>query len=308
MKKIAGLLIIAAVLLCACSTSKWIRTPVEKHRDFIVTLEQHEVEGKIVLRQYAHPYKINITDLEKLMGDLTYAEQFGFMGKKEEQAVFQADEITRLAPTLAIALAQADDSQRIRFTSYNQGKAFIFSVSRETEGVMFIKPEGHLNIAFNLINSEIDPNEPASYPPGFSRINPLKIKSSDTTIIPTAPYEKLHEFDDAKPAPMWVIADLEKLQETMKNAPVIYIEKPVEVSPADVTPAPQAAPTATAVGPEPVAKKTEAQKTAPVPAPEDAIQKDIKNKLKYLKELMDEGLISEKDYNAKKSELLDKLD
>jgi hypothetical protein len=37
------------------------------------------------------------------------------------------------------------------------------------------------------------------------------------------------------------------------------------------------------------------------------LKEDIKNKLKYLKELLDEGLISEKDYTVKKMELLDKI-
>jgi len=37
------------------------------------------------------------------------------------------------------------------------------------------------------------------------------------------------------------------------------------------------------------------------------LQQDIKNKLNYLKDLLNEGLISEKDYNTKKKELLDKI-
>jgi len=37
------------------------------------------------------------------------------------------------------------------------------------------------------------------------------------------------------------------------------------------------------------------------------LKEEIRNKLKYLKELFDEGLISEKDYTVKKMELLDKI-
>ena len=37
------------------------------------------------------------------------------------------------------------------------------------------------------------------------------------------------------------------------------------------------------------------------------LKQDIKIKLRYLKELLDEGLITEKDYNAKKMELLGKI-
>ena len=39
-------------------------------------------------------------------------------------------------------------------------------------------------------------------------------------------------------------------------------------------------------------------------APEDQFEENIKNKLKFLKELLEEGLISETDYNAKKMGLL----
>ena len=46
---------------------------------------------------------------------------------------------------------------------------------------------------------------------------------------------------------------------------------------------------------------------APAPAGEDLLKEDIRNNLRYLKELLDEGLISEQDYAAKKMELLKKI-
>lgn len=306
MKKIAVLLIIAVAFLYACSSNKWLRETVVKQSKFTVTFEQLQVEDAIVHQQYSHPFKIDVTILERLMGDLTYVEQVGFIGTEKEYAVFQAVEIDRLAPVLASALSQADDSQRIRFTSYNQGKAFIFSVSRKTEGVVFVEPDGRLNIAFGFINSEIDPTYTTADPPGFSRVDPLKIKSSDTTIIPTGPYAELHGFDNEKPAPMWVIADLEKLAEFAKIAPVPVLLPIVEVKKETLS-----APLITETRPITV-PKTEITGTAVEPkttekTSENLLQQDIKNKLSYLKELLDEGLISEKDYNAKKAELLDKL-
>jgi hypothetical protein len=306
MKKIAVLLIIVMAFLCACNSNKWQRKTVVKQRDFIVTLEQHQVDGKIVYKKYNHPIQLDPADLKRLMQDLTYIEEAGFIGEAKENPVFQAVEIDRLAPALADALANADDSQRIRFSSSNQGKAFIFSVSRETEGVLFIEPGAHLNIAFCGINSEIDPTDTNAYPPDFSRIEPLRIKASGTTIVPTAPYARLHEYENAKSAPMWLIADLEKLKESI-NKSVSTIEVKEEAPPTNVAPAPSTDPVVPVISPEPVIQKTEAKKTMPVQTPESAIQKDIKNKLKYLKELLDEGLISEKDYNAKKEELLDKI-
>ena len=293
MKKITVLLIMAVAFLCACNSNKWIRKTVVKQNKFIVTLEQHQVEDEIVHKKYNHPIKIDPAEFKRLMEDLRYIEQAGFIGEDKENAVFQAVEIDRLAPVLADSLANADDSQRIRFTSFNQGKAFIFSVSRETEGVMFVEPDGRLNIAFYLINSKIDQNESSSLSPGISMVDPLKIKSSGMTIIPTR-YSELFTFETGKQAPMWVVADLEKLKETAANEPIPVADVEKEALPA--------------AAPEPESAVTETEKSAPAQASETMLQEDIKNKLKYLKELLDEGLISEKDYNFKKKGLLDKLD
>ncbi len=280
MKKIAALVIIATAFLSACSSTRWIQTTVVKQRDFVVNLEQRQKEGNIIDRQYDHPFEIAPADLEKFMKDLAYVEKVGLMNTEKQNPVFQTVEIEQLAPVLADTLAKADASQRIRFISYNRGQALIFSVSRETEGVMFVDSGKRLNIAFNFINSEIDPTETRPYSPGLSKDDPLEIKFSDTTIIPVTAYADLHKFETGAPAPMWVVADLEKLNQAVSAAPV-------------VTPQPE---TNTAVEP-----------AAPAKVSESALQDDIKDKLTYLKELLDEGLISEKDYDAKKTELLDKI-
>ncbi len=282
MKKIAVLFIIGAAFLSACSSARWVRTTIEKQKDFTVTLEQRQVEGKIIGQKYAHPYKIDLADFEKLLKDLTYIEKVGLMNTKKQSPVFQAVEIDRLAPVLADTLAKADASQRIRFRSYNRGKALIFSVSRETEGVIFIESGNQLSIAFNFINSEIDSTENTTYPRSFSRVDPLKIKTSDTTIIPTATYAELYTSETGEQSPIWVVADLDKLKEAVSTVPVPIIEEKGKFAPAvDTTP--------------------------PAQTSKDLLKEDIKNKLKYLKELLDEGLISKKDYNAKKAELLDKI-
>ena len=308
MKRFAILFFLGAFFLSACSTARWVRTPVLKQKNIIITLEQRQEDGKIIQQKFDHPYSINLSEFERLLKDLTYIEPAGLFSKEEKSPVFQAIEIERLAPALADTLAKADASQRIRFTSFNREKALIFSVSRETEGVIFIESSGRLNIAFNFINSEIDPAEANKLPPNFSRVDPLKNQDSDTTIIPTSPYAKLHRFENGKPAPMWVAADLEKLKEASENASAPIIKEKKETRPEAVTPDSQTAPTAPAISMEPVTQVTETEKTTPVQTSKNVLQEDIKTKLKYLKELLSEELISEKDYNTKKALLLDKLD
>jgi hypothetical protein len=93
---------------------------------------------------------------------------------------------------------------------------------------------------------------------------------------------------------MWVVVDFEKLKASISTATVPIVKATEEVSPA--------------VAPKTGNMGTSVEKTAPAQASEDMLKEDIKNKLKFLKELLDEGLISEKDYNAKKMELLDNND
>lgn len=301
MKRIAILLIICAFFLSACTSTEWVHSTVDKQYKYIVTLEQQQKKGIIVQQKYEHPYEIDLTDLEKLMEGLTYVEKDGLMNKKKQSPVFQAVEINRLAPVLADALAKADASQRIRFISFNQGKALLFSVPRKTAGVVFIEPDGRLNIAFNFINSERKPSETTAFYPSYSMTDPLKIRTSDTLISASADYVELHEFETGKRAPMWVVADLEKLTESISTTTVPIIKATDEV-PSAVAPKIETSGTTVAETPS-----TTVIKTVPVQAPEDLLKEDIRNKLRYLKELLDEGLISKTDYNAKKIELLNKI-
>jgi hypothetical protein len=224
------------------------------------------------------------------MGDLNYAGK----GESEKPGpVFQAAEIERLAPVLAETLAKADAGRRIRFISFNQGKTWILSYPRKTEGVLFVEPSGRLNIAFNLINSRLQTSEISAIDPIYSSADPLKIKESDAPLSSLPPYAQLHKFQAGEQAPMWVVADLEKLKESVGTAPPPTVDATEKVSPAPA--------------PRPETREAPVGKAAPDRAPEATFEESIRNKLQFLKELRDEGLISEEDYNLKKKELLDRI-
>jgi len=293
MKKIVFLLLTCAVFASACSP-KVVRTSVTEQRDFSVALEQYQENGIAVSQKYSHPYEMEIPKLEKLMGDLNYVEKGGLMRKEEQSPVFQADEIERLGPAMAEALQKADASQRVRFASFNQGKALVFSVSRKTEGVLFVDQAGRLNIAFNFINLNRQGSETTAIDYPFSGIDPLKINSSNVTLSAPAPYAELHEFETGKPAPMWVVADVEKMQESTGPATAPMVDSREKLVPA--------------VLPQVEVQGAPVEEPVPGQSSEENLGEDIKIKLRYLKELLDEGLISEQDYARKKKELLDKID
>ena len=293
MKRLAILFVVSAALIAACTGVKLVRTPVAKQNYFIVTLERLQAKGTIELPKYKHPAMIELAELKKAMGDLTYIEKTGLTSEKQQSPVFQAVEIDRLAPVLAEALAKADATQRIRFASFNQGKALIFSKSRKTEGVIFVDSEGRLNFAFNYINADRHPSETSAVYHIFSGIDPLQIKSSGTPLSPTAPYAELHQFGTGQQAPMWIVINLDAMQQAVGTVTAPVGKGTEEAAPAG------APGTGTMASP--------AETAGPAPASEDLLKEDIRNNLRYLKELLDEGLISEKDYTGKKMELLDKI-
>jgi hypothetical protein len=293
MKRLAVLLILGATILSACAGGKWTRTPVAKQNYFVVTLEQNEGKAATDQPPYKHPYMIELADLEKLMGSLTYTDQAGLTDKEKQRPVFQAVEIDRLAPVLAESLAKADASQRIRFASFNQDKGLIFSDSRKTEGVIFVDSAGRLNFAFDFINADRHPSETTAIYYTFSSVNPLKIETSKTILAPTAPYAELHQFENGRQAPTWVAIDLQKAKASIATMPAPRVKETEETAPA--------------VAPEAATKAAPAGQPAPAQASEDVLKEDLRNNLRYLKELRDEGLISEKDYADKKRELLDKI-
>lgn len=310
MKPITCLLIASAVLFAGCTSSKWVREPVSSEYAFNVTLERQQADGRLLPHNYQHPYTIGHAELAKLLGDLTYLEKAGLMKPGKQAPVFQADEIERLTPALADALAKADAGQRVRFVSFNLGESLVFAVARKTEGVLFVVPGGYLNIAFNLINSPRHPGENSALSPQYAKADPVKIETAEITVTPETGYAELHRFANGKQAPLWVVADLGRLPDAERAAgsalkapretpqtPQEAVSTPSQASPAMAAEAAPASPAQSAV---PVQVSDQSG--------EDKFRQEVKERLRYLKELLDEGLISEADYAAKKAQLLDRID
>ena len=86
MKRMFICLIAALIFFPACSSTRWVRTPVTKNADVIITLEERQKEGDIVGQAYQHPCSIDLSQLKKLMGSLTHIEEVGLMGKEKKIA------------------------------------------------------------------------------------------------------------------------------------------------------------------------------------------------------------------------------
>ena len=296
------LCILSCLFIAGCNGSKWSRTPLIEDGNFNVILERSHAKGQTVQQEYGHPYDIPVAKLEKLLGDLTYREELEFLGSEKEERVFQKAEIQRLAKALSETLVKANADQRIRFVSFNLGETLLFSKRRKTEGVIFINAPNRLNIAFSSINRKADKSVSTGYASGSpdaepSYPDPLDVRTAVTPLVQIPSYAEKCLLDGNKPAPMWIVVDLGKLDQTLLEAD---IQNETAAEP-DLR---------QEMGKVPEAKDSEILPAEPGASEMnhgEILQQKIKKQLRYLKELLDEGLITEADYEAKKSELLKKI-
>ena len=297
----AGLFILA-VGLTGCAP-RWVRTPVVDQKDIQVTLEHQVAKKQPVSQQYQHPLKIDLQHLNFLLTQLKYVDEPMIYGKPEEKPVFQAVEVERLVPALTEALAAADANQRVRFISHNRGGGLLFKKQRTTSGIAFIDADKRLNLAFSDVNFEILTGRAENFSQNEELADPLIIRSSFTPIIPPD-YAEHRLTEKGKPYPLWIAIDLDKLAKAAAATPAPAVE-PAPVS----SPVPAPLPAAASAPKSPMMEQQAPTVSAPTPAPPpddswETRKQDQKEKLRYYKELYDDGLIDEQEYKAQKAKIL----
>lgn len=275
--------IMVALSLAAsgCAYDGWVQSEYEKGDDFEVYVE-HRVESEATVSQaFAHPAEISPKAMSAIFSGLRYWES-NILGDKSAESVFQPYEVEELAPRILKALSEIGPDQRVRFISRNTGRSLILASRRITRGVVFVKPENVLNIAFIEINEDLYPMDYAEMGREREMREPTNIESSVRMLAKMPWYDLNMQPDGEEPYPLWCMVDLGSEEVTAITAP----------------PPAAAPPETTEPGEQPVVRET------PTASPEDA---EIKSKLKLLKDLYDDGLISEEEYKQKKSDLLEKL-
>lgn len=296
-------LLFGAGMLTGCA-ARWVRTPVVDQRDMTVSLEHKIADKQVADQQFNHPFNIDAQNLRTLLSQLEYMAEPMIYGKPEQKPVFQAVEIDRLVPALAEALSKADANQRVRFVSYNRGGGLLFKKRRRTSGVAFVRPGNHLNLAFADVNFEILTNEMENISRGDEFPDPLRIKSSYTPIV--APDYIEHALTKkGKPYPLWIVADLDGVP-----APSATAATAEALSGQPATPAAQPVSGSESQPGAGVASPPTTETGAPAAqgrADWETRRQENREKLEYLKELYESGLIDEAEYKAQKEKLLDQL-
>ncbi len=264
--------IIAVFLLAAgCGASRWKDMNVDEKPNYIIRIQSQIKDGDVVEQNYRHPADIDGQTIADFLSELTYMHPSFLVGDPTETPVFKDKEIARIADPIAQALNTVNKNQRVAFTSFNIGDRLLFGRNRETSGLLFVDAEGKLNIAFSKINLELPMGPEEAAFKKNSPDDPLSVEHSETPLVATSDYMEKHLQPGGKAYPMWLKADVGEIK----------------------------------AGAEKMEAAEPARETPEVEAVRD--REHLRSQLEYLKELYEDGLISQSEYDAKRQELLEDL-
>lgn len=278
-----SLLVLTMTAVAACGRLKTVTTSFYNDKAIQVELI-HEVGpgGIIAKKAFQHPMNVRTEDMTVALKSLRYSDPV-FMWKEKDRPIFSDQEVEVLAPHLTQALATANADQMIRFALKTWKKDLIFGSDKYTDGLLFLQ-NNQINWAFGNVNftdsgqygEKFNGDPMSSVPKG------VRLTEENGLAYFHAPSARWYE---PSVFPNWLVGPTPFAAASAE----VVAETPAapEIKPAPPAKAVVAAPSA------PVAK------AAPAPTHDKASER-----LRRLKTLLDEKLISEEDYNQKKKEIL----
>ncbi|MFP4256013.1 MAG: hypothetical protein ACLFQ9_04050 [Desulfobacterales bacterium] len=280
-------LVLVAFFVSGCGSARWQESEISDEDGVSVKLQQRVEDNRPVELNYNHPADIDPDVLERFLRDLEYAHKSGILGGVDRSPVFQDHEIQRLAPSVSRALEKADSSRRVYFTSFNYGREFLFKKRRITRGVVFVDEEDKLNIAFSWINEPVNLDDKPETAGESGRREAVEIVNSSKSLSADVDYAATAELENGKSAPMWIKADMDGLMDAAKDTG--GPEKRQEDEPAQDKDSPAEEP-----------EKTPDKEV-------ESSRDEVRSRLEYLKELYEDDLITEPEYESQRKRILEDL-
>lgn len=266
--------------------------------DAFVELAPQDALGAQAAPANEHPVTISATDLTEALAALRVKEG---ERARETAPLFTADAAERLSGPLAAALARATPNQDVLFAIDMAQKAVLIGSKPVSVAGRAFYREQRLNLIIGELHVSTVPPEYKDYPIGYPkldrRLHPHQTGGrAEETHYPRGAHFELGEnvslfMQDAKPRADWLIVNVGALA----AGQVAHPSPPVATATLSV---PMLAPT------QPVA-------AVAAPSMADAATKvpsgSIEERLRRLKSLRDQDLITPEDYERKRREILDQL-
>lgn len=252
-----------APMIAGCTTKNWCRSEAIKYTKFVsVEIERLADGGNPADPGYAHPARVPEDKVRRLFETLTYERE----GKRK--VTVRSDGTDVLARAIVTGLARCDATSRVRFNVQNPGeKEFILSNPTTTRGVVFVKPAGVLNVAFQAVDHLYDFHDDADW------LDPTRGPDvPENLVLPES--ARFHVAKDGSVNTMWFTYPVGD------TAPASPAAAPAESPPEKAKPETSSA------------EKLTSEQTL--------------DRLRYLEELREKGLISEEKYRQERKRLLEK--
>ena len=295
LKFVSLLLLITLTFGCSLSLPK-INKNIQKKRIIVgATIddqntsveirEELDGQGNVIKKDLNHPYYFTGSGLANILSSIYYKQKSLIKGSAGKKKLFRQEELQIIIPPIISAFSMATDSQDILV--FSTSDKVLLSDSQSFFS-MFITGND-LNVVFSTILSKKNISDGRA----FRKSNKAKFKdpldvkrSSRWSLVPTAG----QRFAPGRQN--WLIIDLSSNLYGVASTDNANMSDNInDISiPSDRS--------------RTIERKIRTDKSF---IEEKKNYQDVREKLKELKVLSDEGLISEKDYELKKKELLNKF-
>ena len=291
LKFICLLLLLSLVTGCYSYNKKTPRksnivgATVNDHSTSVEIREELDENGNVIKKNYNHPYYFTAGGLTNILSSIFYTQKNLMLGTKGKQRLYQKAELQVIIPPILSAFSMANDSQDILVLSTVDK---VLLADSQSYFSMFIS-NNELNIVFSdILNKK-------SFRDGKSFRKSNKAKFKDPFEVKRSGHWNLIPMEGQRFAPghqNWLIFDLSS------NLFGVAGNGGSGSSNANNNPA------HTDNRARTIERKV---RTSNNFIEEKQKYSDVRDKLKELKVLSDEGLISDEDYELKKKELLNEF-
>ena len=279
--------------ICMMFSCRLWNIHADTYQDGMITVKHGELPVKKDGRriQFNHPYEMVGNVVTNALSYIYYEER-GLLKKKGNLRVFQDDEIKKLVPLIVQAFSVATPTQVVAASSYSER---MLLTDQQNYCILFVS-EHSLNIAFSRIHMFQTYNDSMSEKKRNTMLkeNPAAINHSRFwKLVPSAGQRLEPDHEN------WLVIDL---SEEMYQQPVAQrvgtVDEKIKTGTSELdTRLKRLEERLSNTG---VSKELEPTSSAR----EIHSESKIKNKLIILRELVDDGVISEEDYDYKKAKML----
>ncbi len=253
---------------------------IDDHETSVKIREQLDENGQAIKKNFNHPYYFTETGLNNILSSIHY-KQRGFLRGKGRRKLFRQGELQKIVPPIITAFSMATDSQDILVFSTSHK---VLLSDRQSYFSMFVL-NNELHIVFSTIKSKksFTDDRAAARRGDMNKLkDPLDVKkSSFWSLIPTGG-QRL-----ARGRLNWLIIDL--------SSDLFGVAGSTDFSTDSIS---------ADSGTRAIEKRVVTDRSF---VEEKKKYQNVRGKLRELKELRDEGLISEEDYEGKKKKLLNEF-